>query len=161
MPVHPVARVLGTADDLAAVKHQIKEKKTRKRETEQSTRDFIAQAPALVPVPEKIEDSSVQPKARPMIGKEEAERIEREVATAPSRVVALPSVKPRYESDAEHYEIALERECRGEDLPLEEMEFMRAFEKTQAYAELQERFDFLREYYLSEGGRDEERVRTN
>jgi hypothetical protein len=95
------------------------------------------------------------------MGKEEAERIEREVAQAASHVVALPAARPRYESDAEHYEVALERECRGEDLPLEELEFMRAFEKTQAYADLQDRFDFLREFHLSEEENDAERVRTN
>jgi len=159
--VHPVARILGTPDDVARMKHQLKEKGSRKKETVQWARDFIENTPTLVPVPENAEASTAAPKTRPMLGREEAERIEREVATAPSRVVALPSTKPRYESDAEHYEIALERECRGEDLALEEMAFMRAFEKTQAYGELQERFDFLREYYLSEEGNDAERVRTN
>jgi hypothetical protein len=50
--------------------------------------------------------------------------------------------------EADRYEELLERDCKGEELELDDMAFMRYFEKTDMYRQLKGRFDFLYEYFL-------------
>jgi len=47
------------------------------------------------------------------------------------------------------YEYLLERECRGEDLELKNMEFLRWFEKNEMTPGLKARFDFLSELWIA------------
>lgn len=147
-PVHPVARIGGTKDDLAAVRAGIARKRRLKKATEQIARDYVESAPTLVPIPDKTSTEPAEPLPEPArLPQAEAERIEREAAEM--KVLELPVRREPYLSDADHYEDLLERECRGETLPPEEYEFMRAFEKTQSYRDLEQRFQFLRELYLA------------
>ena len=48
-----------------------------------------------------------------------------------------------YTSEADRYEELLEMECKGEEMPLDDMAFMRYFETTDMYRQLKDRFDFL------------------
>ena len=156
--VHPVARLLGGPDDMAAVKEGIRQKRHLKKATESVARAYVAEAPRLVEMPERVEGQRSEVRGqRSDIGhrtsdirrlpRGEAEHIEAEAAKM--KVVELrPKAEPIYVSESDRYEALLERECRGTDLELDDMAFMRYFEKTEMYRELKDRMEFLRELYL-------------
>ena len=147
--------MVGRNEDMELVKEGIKQQRALKRSTTQTARSYIEDAPDLIVLPERAEglksrraeDQKIR-KAEMKLPRAEAERIEAEAAK-----MKVLEFKPRdtapYVSDTDHYEDCIERECNGEGLPLEEMEFMRAFEKTQAYRDLEQRFTFLRDLYLA------------
>jgi putative transposase len=160
--VHPVARILGTKDDLEAVKEGIKHKRHLKKATEAVARAYVEEAPVLVEMPErgmrnaelgtrKSEGGSRKSEVG-RLPRGEAEKIEAEAARM--KVIEL---KPRkaeqiYVSESDRYEDLLERECKGEALELDDMAFMRYFERTDMWKELSGRFEFLRELYLAPEG---------
>ena len=53
-------------------------------------------------------------------------------------------------TDPERYEHLLEREWKGEALAIDDMQFMRYFEKTSLFNTLKERFEFLKEMWVME-----------
>jgi len=149
--VHPIARIGGNKEDLAEVKEQIRRKRALKRRTELEGRAYVAEAPQLVELPERSARLETAPTGRKVIGLTpvEAERIEE--AAAKMKVLELRPKKadPVYMTEPDRYEALLERECRGGELTLEDMRFMRYFEGTALYASLRERFEFLRELWLA------------
>lgn len=167
MPVHPVARLTGNKDDLQAVKAGIEQKRRLKKDTVREAREYIRQSPSLVALPgpqitqiDADVDALIPSPSPRGIGKKtrdldfvlpqaEAEWIEAEAAK-----MKVLEFKPRrtWVTDADHYEDCLEKECKGEVLPIEDMEFMRAFEQMQEYRDLKGRFEFLREYWLTGSG---------
>jgi len=146
-PVHPVAKLTGIKEDMELVKEGIRLKKGLKNGTVKEAREYIGAAPMLVAIPDpQITQIDADFKTLPQA---EAEHIEEEAAKM--RVLPFPAPEKTWQSDADHYEDCLERECKGEVLPLKEMEFMRAFEQMQEYRDLKGRFEFLRDYWLTEG----------
>ena len=162
--VHPVARLLGTKEDLALVKEGIRRKRDLKKTTEKIARTYVEQAPALISIPERMQSAEgmthsvneiAQGQGRRGQGKmiqlprAEAEKIEAEAAQM--KVLELkPKVQePLYMSEPDRYEALLERECKGEALELDDMSFMRYFEKTAIYKTLKDRFDFLHDLFIA------------
>jgi len=153
-PVHPVARVLGSKDDLAAVKEGIKQKRALKRATEASARAWVEDAPALVEIPpgpplQKGGEAraGLQKGGKPL-PRGEAERIEAE-AGAMQVLELRPKKQDVYVSESDRYEALLERECRSDTLAVDDMSWMRWFETTDLYSSLQDRFEFLREQWIA------------
>lgn len=154
--VHPVARISGTKDDMAALKEGIKHKRGLKKATERLAREYVEGAPELVAIPARIDDRPSDAKAmegrgRRNLPQAEAERIEREVAEMKVLELKPKNVEPVYLSEADRYEALLEAECRGEALSTDAMQFMRYFEGTDMYRTLKDRFEFLREEWLLDG----------
>ena len=162
-PVHPVARLTGKQEDLDAVKDGIRQKLGLKKGTEAVARAYVEAAPALVAMPQSAERIGQSERQAPIAKREtkklprgEAERIEAEANNMKVLELKPKQSEPLYLSDSDRYEALLERECGGETLALDEMAFMRYFEKTDVYRGLKDRFEFLRELYLAgpeeEGG---------
>lgn len=150
-PVHPAARILGTTEDLTAVKEAIKRKRRLKRQTEAAARAYVAGAPQLIPVPKAAPASETAPKRLKTcrLSRADAERIEAEAAKMKVLEFTPKAAQPLFTSEADRYEALLEAECTGKELPLDDMQFMRYFETTSIYRTLKERFDFLREFYIA------------
>jgi putative transposase len=165
--LHPVARVSGNEEDLALVKEGIRQKRALKRSTEAAARAYIAEAPQLVERSAELEDGGAAqgalrsvPLARPLreegrgknqvrlLTPAEAEKIE-EAASRMKVLELKPRAEPVFMSEPERYEALLERECGSLELSLDDMSFMRYFEKTALYKSLQSRYEFLRELWLS------------
>ena len=149
--VHPMAKLLGTKEDLALVKEGIKQKRSLKKLTEKSARAWVETAPALVNIPEpkQFEISDFRFEKEPgKLTQAEAEKIEKDAANMKVLEFKPKAKDPIYMSEADRYEALLERECKGETLELDDMAFMRYFEKTDMYKQLKDRFDFLYEMFL-------------
>lgn len=150
--VHPIARLAGTADDLAAVKEGIRLKRSLQRQTETAARAYVADAPELIDRPASVprQSSSLNRQSKVvLLPRGEAEHIEQEAARM--KVVDLKPQQapdPVFLSEADRYEAYLERECKAGDLTTDEMAFCRYFEKTDLYSRFRVRFDFLREHWL-------------
>ena len=166
--VHPVARILGTADDLKAVQDGISLKRHLEKTTTESARVFVENAPALLPVPDRrgIEGAlAVVPKKKEKkdlpLPRAEAEFIEAEAAKM--KVVHLtPKVAeaPVWASEMDRYEALLEIDCKNADsLSIDDMAWMRYYEKTKEYKGFKDRFEFLRELYIA--GPEEAEGTTN
>ena len=80
----------------------------------------------------------------------EAEHIEAEAAKIKVLEFKAAAPDPIYMNEPDRYEALLEAECKGRECSLDDLAFLRYFEKTANYKQLQERFTFLRELYLSE-----------
>ncbi|MBN1626421.1 MAG: Mu transposase C-terminal domain-containing protein, partial [Deltaproteobacteria bacterium] len=149
-PVHPMAKILGTKDDMASLKEGIKLKRSLKKGTESIARSYIDMAPELIEMPEKkaegIEHGAKSKKTE--LPRSVAERIEAEASEMKVLEIKPKKKEPVYLSEPDRYEVLLERECKGEDLDLDDMTFMRYFENTGIYKSLESRFEFLRETYL-------------
>lgn len=153
--VHPVARLLGGPDDLAAVKEGIRQKRALKRRTETVARAWVANAPTLVAIPERTSaETPAEPKTEARPGKVipmprgEAERIE---AEAKKLTLLKPKEKepdPVFMNEMDKYEFLHEREFRGGELSVDHLAFLRYFEKTKPYTEIRARIEFLREQWL-------------
>jgi len=149
--VHPVARISGTKDDMEALKQGIKHKGSLKKATEAIAREYVEGAPDLVAIPSTAQGTGhkAQGKKRKELPKAEAERIEAEAAEMKVLTLTHKRQEPVYMSEADRYEALLERDCTGEDLTLDEMQFMRYFEGTDIYKTLKDRFEFLRENWIA------------
>ena len=176
-PVHPVAKITGKKEDLALVRAGIKQKRGLKKATEAVARAYVEGAPALVAIPERVwgrrgEDEKVRSSfpssvAEPLrrtgakasedrgggnrgarLTRAEAERIEEEASKMTVIELRPKEPDPVFMSEPDRYEALLERECKGEELPLDDMTFMRYFEKTKIYRQLKERFEFLWELWM-------------
>lgn len=154
--VHPVAKLTGNPDDLAAVKEGIRQKRSLKKQTESVARAWVENAPALVVLPEIRADGGMAErtnggaKQAQALTRGEAERIEAEASRMKVIELKTKAPEPVYMSEPDRYEVYLERECKGTELSLDDMAFMRYFEKTQAYKDFSERFEFLRELWLTD-----------
>ncbi len=150
--VHPVARLLGTPEDLAMVKEGIRRKRAAKRSTELIAREYVQTAPELISMPERIDKLEMSDlifeKGPKKLTQAEAEHIEAEAAKMKVLEFTPKKKDPVYMSEADRYEELLERDCKGEELPLDDMAFMRYFEGTDMYRKLKDRFDFLYEHFL-------------
>ncbi|MGD8388795.1 MAG: Mu transposase C-terminal domain-containing protein [Desulfobacteraceae bacterium] len=155
-PVHPVARISGGPEDVAEVQAQIERKRSLKKQTEAAGREYVESAPHLVAIPgrrEAAEASEPPRKAKQKtLPRAEAERIEAEAEKM--KVLEIgPRQRRIYDSEEERYEDLLERECKGEELPLDDMSWMRWFETTEMHARVKERMNFIREFYeAGQGG---------
>ena len=149
--VHPVAKLTGLKEDLQLVKAGIKQKRSLTKATEQAARQYVEQAPTLVQIPTLTNvNTNVNVSTKPTpLPRAEAERIEAEAAKMTLLEVKSQAPDPVYMSEPDRYEALLEGECRGADLNLDDMQFMRYFEKTALYRELKERFEFLRELFIA------------
>lgn len=146
---HPMAKILGTKEDLHLVKEGIKQKRSLKKLTEGIAREWVESAPALVSIPEReIQDSKFKTQDYKELTQAEAEHIEAEAAKMKVLEFKPKKKETIYMSEADRYEELLERDCKGEELPLDDMAFMRYFEGTKMYAQLKDRFDFLYEHFL-------------
>lgn len=153
-PVHPIARLTGKPTDLAVVKEGIKQKQALKRGTESVARAYVEDAPRLVALPERGRRNAergrqgTEQKVK-RLARAEAERIESEAARMQvSEIKAEPD--PVYVSDADRYEILLEKECAEQSMTVDDMAWMRWYEKTREYGMYKDRFEFLREFYLTQ-----------
>ena len=152
--VHPIARISGTKDDLEALKEASRRNGSLKKDTVSGARAYLADAPELIALPERPSIDSAAPSAgkskKPkVLPRGEAERIEAEAAKM--KVLELhPKEETVYASEADRYEALLEMECMGHEPALDDMQFMRYFEKTDIYKSLRERFEFLQESWLME-----------
>lgn len=149
--VHPIARISGTKDDLEAVKEGIRRKKSLKKGTEHYARFFVDDMPDLIQIPERIKTED-QGKKQKELPQGEAERIEAEAGKM--KVLELRPKQPTIQDEAERYETLLEQEMKGESLITDDLAFMRYFERTELYASLKGRFEFLKETFAlqEEGG---------
>ena len=150
--VHPVARLLGTKDDEAAVKEGIKQKRHLAKQTQQSARDYVENAPTLVALPTIAQPvAQPEPEKQKRLPRAEAERIEAEAAKM--KVVDLTPKPPDpqvWESESDRYETLIEREVKDSaGMPLDDLAWMRYYEKTSEYKMFKERFDFLRELAIA------------
>jgi len=153
-PVHPMARLLGQPEDLAAVKEGIRLKRSLAKQTEAEARAWVADAPALIEVGcQRSEVTEVlttkttkNTSKRIELPRAEAERIE--AAAAKMTVIEFKPKAPVYLSEADRYEALLEKECKGIEMDLDGMSFMRYYENTSGYREFKDRFEFLREIYI-------------
>ena len=177
-PVHPVAQLLGTKEDVAAVKEGIKLKRSQAKQTTQAARAFVENAPALIAAPDSLaqrrrdvrDPASVggtevktvkETKKNLPLPRAEAEFIEAEAAKM--KVVHLtPKVAeaPVWASEMDRYEALLEADCKDVDsLSIDDMAWMRYYEKTKEYEGFKDRFEFLRELYIA--GPEESENATN
>jgi len=150
--VHPVAKITGRPEDMEAVKAGIKQKRSRKKETEAVARAYVENMPSLVVLPERapeLKAESLKLKAPKLLPRAEAEYIEAEAAKMTVLELVPREPDPIYVSDSDRYEALLERDCKGESLVLDDMAFMRYYEKTNEYRTLESRFEFLRELYIA------------
>jgi len=160
--VHPVARISGGKEDMALVKEGIRQKRGLKRETEMGARAYIAGSPQLVEIPRahgtRHTAQGEIPPGPPLrkggdklieMPRGEAEKIEAEASQMKVLVLKPRIPDPIYMSEADRFEALLERECRGEELGIDEMQFMRYFEKTEVFDRLKDRFEFLRELWVA------------
>lgn len=154
-PVHPVAKLTGRKEDLQLVKEGIKRKRALKKATEIAARAFVENTPDLITIPETTglktcpTDNKRKTKKHTILPRAEAERIEAEAAKMKVIELTPKEPDPVYMTEPDRYEALLERECKGEDLSLDEMQFMRYFEKTDIYQSLKERMVFLREFFIA------------
>ena len=149
--VHPIARITGTKDDIAAVKAGIVQKNSLKKSTESTALEWVENAPRLID--EKY--GAVEAPARPAEPEKqtttqgEAEHIERQ-----AEKMKVLELKPRtvesFDSEPDRYEAYLERESKDGVLGPDQKKFMRYFESTELYKELADRFEFLRELWLTD-----------
>lgn len=154
--VHPMAKYLGTKEDLAFVKEGIKQKRSLKKLTESTARAWVSQAPELITIPEReVCGSRFEVQGHKELTQAEAEQIEREAASMKVLEIKPKKKDPVFMSEADRYEELLERSCKGEDLELDDIAFMRYFEGTKMYKQLKDRFDFLYEYFIA-GPEDDE-----
>ena len=161
--VHPVAKITGRPEDMAAVKEGIRVKRSRKKATESAARAYVEDAPSLVVLPERVElkAQSSKLKGEPKrLPRAEAEHIEAEAAKMTVLTLTPKKPDPIYLSDSDRYEGLLESECQGQEMVLDDMAFMRYFEKTDVYRQLESRFEFLRELYIA-GPKEETTNSTN
>ncbi|MBA3028945.1 MAG: DDE-type integrase/transposase/recombinase [Desulfobacteraceae bacterium] len=146
--VHPMARILGGKEDVALLESEIKKKRRLEKQTREAVK-ALESPPALVTLPENTgQPLQIKPETK-KITRAEAEHLEAEAARmeiiefkpkAPERVFIIESDK---------YEALLERECKGEALDIDAMQFMRYYEKTAEYLEFKERFEFMREVFIA------------
>lgn len=150
-PVHPMAKLTGQKEDLALVKRGIEHKRGLKKATEKIARAYVEDAPVLVPIPSlpSLHPGAARKDKIVSLPRAEAERIEAEAAKMTVLELKDKDPDPIYMTEPDRYEAYLERECRGDELSLDEMQFMRYFEKTSLYRQLKERFEFLQELWLS------------
>lgn len=161
-PVHPVAKLTGRVEDLQAVKDGIELKWSMKKRTESVARAYVENQPTLIEVQGSafsVQGSLSQSAQRTQKKASVLPRAEAELIEAEAGRMEVLELKPRdpdpiYTSEADRYEALLERECKGEEPALDDMQFMRYFEKTRDYADLAERFEFLREMFIA--GSEEE-----
>lgn len=146
-PVHPMARILGTKEDRALLKAGIEQKRRLKKSTEADARRFVADAPALVRIPE--DTAATMTPSPKSLTRGEAERIEAAAEKMAVIEFAPRTPEPMYMSEPDRYEALLEKECRGDELAMDDLSFMRYFEKTDLYETLKDRFEFLREVYIA------------
>ncbi len=152
-PVHPMA-ILGGKDDMAHLKEGIKLQQRLVKKTELAAREFVANAPDLIELPETLTPALSQrergkTEAALPLTRAEAEHIEAEASKM--KVLELKPKEPDPILDGiwERYEKLLERECTGEELDISDMQFMRVTERDPDYAKYhKERFDFLRDLWL-------------
>jgi putative transposase len=151
-PVHPMARILGTEDDLNQVKEAIQHKRSLEKQTESFARAYVEQAPSLIPSQDLDSFKTPAPlhslKPAAKMPRAEAEKIEAEAAKM-TVLTFTPKADPVYMSEADRYEALLESACKGGELPLEDMTFMRYFETTAIYRTLKSRFAFLEELFIA------------
>lgn len=149
--VHPVARISGVEQDEAEVKDQIKRKRHLKKETEKEGRAYAAAAPELVVIPSRQKEAPPKKvrEAQPM-PRAEAEHIEAEASKMKVLELKPKPAEPIYMSEPDRYEEYLRREFHGEELTLDEMAFMRYFEKTGLYQDLRQRYEMLLEVWTME-----------
>ncbi len=146
---HPMARLLGTKEDLALVKNEIEKKRRLKKTTEIDARRYVEDAPALVQIPEKTEiPANVKSEPAPM-PRGEAERIEAEAAKMEVIEFKPKAPEPMPMNDPDRYEMLLKRECKGEELPLDDLQFMRFFEKTTVYRDSKNYFEMMIEHWIA------------
>ncbi len=151
-PVHPMA-ILGTKDDMAHLKEGIKRNRALMAGTKKAAREFVANAPDLIELPETLTPALSQrergkTEAALPLTRAEAEHIEAEASKM--KVLELKPKEPDPILDGiwERYEKLLERECQGEELDISDMQFMRVTERDPDYAKYhKERFDFLRDLW--------------
>ena len=165
-PVHPVARISGTNEDLQLVREGIRQKRALKRRTESTARAYVEEAPVLVAIPDRAQgaesiarsaehiEHSAERKGghtppRGTLPRGEAERIEAEAAKMTVIDLTPKSPDPIYMTEPDRYEALLEMECHGAELSLDDMQFMRYFETTSLYRQLRERMEFLRELFVA------------
>ncbi len=153
-PVHPVAKLTGNVEDIQAVKDGIRLKRSMKKQTESVARTYVENQPTLIEVQGsgvKVQGSGPEKPRRKAITlpRAEAERIEIEASQMEVLEISPRDPEPMYMSEADRYEALMENECKGADLALDDMQFMRYFEKTKAYDELKDRFEFLREHFIA------------
>jgi len=152
-PVHPMAKITGQKEDMALVKRGIEHKKHLKKETEQEAREYIQEVPSLIQMPEKqaynVETGNKKGKVLSFT-KAEEEKIKADVAKMECSEIKPVVEDPIYMSEPDRYEAYLEAECKGEELALDSMQFMRYFEKTSTFRLLKERFEFLQELWILE-----------
>jgi len=144
---HPAAKLLGTKEDLALVKEKIQRKRALKKTTEKIAREFVSNAPELIPIPERVAQGTGR-KAREL-PRAEAERIEAEAAQMKVLELKITAPEPLYMNEPDRYEALLEKECKGDTLEAEDTNFMRYFEGTSIYKNLKDRFDFLQELFIA------------
>jgi len=144
----------------------IVQKRSLKKYTERDARAAIEFAPDLITLPDYTADGGKNTPAPDRtitrLPRAEAERIEAEAGRMV--VIEIAPAPKIYATETERYEALLEQECRalagGGDNPLslDDMQFMRYFERTALYRSLRDGFDNLREYWLAGGesaaGRD-------
>jgi putative transposase len=151
--VHPVAKLTGKKEDMAAVKEGIKNKRSLKKQTEAAARAYVEQAPALIEIPGGMTAPTAAPAANKTrtiarIPRAVAEKIEADAAKM--QVVDLkPKTEPIFDSEAERYEYYMEMEYGSSELTIDQMSWMRYFETTQEYGKFKDRFDFFREILIA------------
>ncbi|MFA5105243.1 MAG: Mu transposase C-terminal domain-containing protein [Candidatus Margulisiibacteriota bacterium] len=150
-PVHPVARLLGRPEDEEEVKQGIEQKRRLKKETEKFARSWVETAPELIALPERTQGPELKalPGGMKYIPLTKAEAEKMEVEAKKIKVLEWPEKRVKWETESERYESYLERECKKETLTLDEMAFMRYYEKTDEYSTFKEHFDLLFEFFIA------------
>ncbi|MBW1666747.1 MAG: Mu transposase C-terminal domain-containing protein [Deltaproteobacteria bacterium] len=159
-PVHPMAKLTGQKEDLALVKMGIERKRKLQKTTETVARSYVESAPSLVAIPERAKEGPGRKKKPRALARAEAERIEAEASRMKVLELKPKKQEPVYMSEPDRYEALLERECRGEELSLDDMQFMRYFEKTKTFRQLKPRFESLQELWLAGPEEQEEGSRS-
>ena len=142
-----MARLMGTKEDVALLENEIKKKRRLEKETVAAVRS-LAIPPALVAIPEHCKtEASPAPK---MLTQGEAEHIEAEAAKMKVLELKPKTPDPLFITEPDRYEALLEKESKNPDaLSLDDMQFMRYFEKTEIYKEFRDRFEFVREFFIA------------
>jgi putative transposase len=143
--LHPMARLLGKPEDLAAVKAHIAQKRRLKKQTESVARAFVENSPDLIQIPDLPGAIPAMPRVPEKLPRAEAEHIEAQASRM--KVIELKAPDPIFQSAAAKYEYLIELECSGNNggLTDDQRSFCRQFEGTQEYKILQNRYDFIRE----------------
>ena len=156
---HPVAKLLGTKEDLELVKQGIKQKRALAKSTEAGARRYIEEAPNLIEcTPVQDQQAASIPLVPPSKGelkvipltRAESEHIEAEAAKMTVSEIKDPEPDRMYMTEPDRYEALLEIECKNsEEMSLDDMTFMRYFEKTSLYRMFKDRFEFLTELFIA------------